>query len=165
MQRLGPDIPFPAYSYVPGRFPHPLSDAAGHRFGCDLDLTPPVDADADCMAFRLGIDLFNHGYYWEAHEVWEGLWHWAGRRGSRADFFKALIQLAVAGVKIRENRRDGAEAHARRAIELLGPMEPEIWGLSRDALIDLARGVSSVPPMLEEPRQAVEKVLGEIVVR
>ncbi|TGQ49534.1 DUF309 domain-containing protein, partial [Mesorhizobium sp. M1C.F.Ca.ET.210.01.1.1] len=25
--------------------------------------------------FRWGIDLFNHGYYWEAHEAWEPLWH------------------------------------------------------------------------------------------
>ncbi|MER9222262.1 DUF309 domain-containing protein [Mesorhizobium sp. M0644] len=21
------------------------------------------------------IDLINHGYYWEAHEAWEPLWH------------------------------------------------------------------------------------------
>ena len=162
MKRLVPDIPFPAYSYVPGLFPHPFSDAAGHRFGHGLDLTPKADADANCPAFRLGVDLFNHGYYWEAHEIWEGLWHWAGRRGPRADFFKALIQLAVVGVKIRENRLDGAETHARRAVELLAPLEPLVWSLSRDRLIAMANAVIDEPPTVSKPRQPVEKILGDI---
>jgi hypothetical protein len=97
---------------VPGRFPHPHSDPAGHRFAPDRRAVP---ADA----FLLGVDLFNHGYYWEAHEAWEAGWHACGRHGPLADFFKALIQLAVAGVKIRQEMPDSAIAHALRGAELL----------------------------------------------
>jgi hypothetical protein len=54
-----------------------------------------------------GIDLFNHGFYWESHEAWEAVWISAGRRGSVADFLKALIKVAAAGVKAREGREAG----------------------------------------------------------
>src|SRR3954465_6068363 len=102
------------YTYVPGQTPHPFSDPAGHRFGLDLPTPPTPDPERwrECRHYLLGIDLFNHGFYWEAHELWEKLWHACGRRGPLADFFKGLIQLAVVGVKLREGRSDGAITHA-----------------------------------------------------
>ena len=71
-----------------------------------------------CLPFRYGVDLFNHGYYWEAHEAWEGVWHACGRRGRLADFLKGLIHLAAAGVKSREGNLNGVVKHAERAKEL-----------------------------------------------
>ena len=65
--------------------------------------------------FLRGVELFNAGYYWEAHEVWEELWHAEGRRGPTADVLKALIKLAAAGVKVREGRENGVRTHCRRA--------------------------------------------------
>jgi hypothetical protein len=65
----------------------------------------------------VGIDLFNHGFYWEAHEVWEGLWNAAGRRGVIATFLKGLIKLAATGVKWRERRDNEGTSHPRRARE------------------------------------------------
>lgn len=65
-----------------------------------------------------GIDLFNHGFYWEAHETWEQLWIKFGRSGREADFLKALIKLAAAGVKARECRPVGVQRHACRARDL-----------------------------------------------
>ncbi len=65
------------------------------------------------------IDLFNQGYYWEAHEAWEQLWIAAGRSGTVADFLKGLIKLAAAGVKLREGNPRGVKRHAVRAGELL----------------------------------------------
>jgi hypothetical protein len=139
--RLVPEIPFPPYTYVPGRAPHPFSHPAGHRFGHDLPPAEPVTADNWRYATRylLGIDLYNAGYYWEAHEQWESLWHAHGRRGPEATFFKALIQLAVAGVKRREGRDDGATAHASRAAELFRDVmaatgERTLFGLDVEAL-------------------------------
>jgi hypothetical protein len=69
--------------------------------------------------YRYAIDLFNHGYYWEAHESWESLWHAAGRRGPIATWLKALIKLAAAAVKLREGNARGATRHAQRALHLL----------------------------------------------
>jgi hypothetical protein len=65
-----------------------------------------------------GIDLFNHGFYWEAHETWEQVWISCGRAGREADFLKGLIKLAAAGVKLREGRPIGVQRHASRAREL-----------------------------------------------
>jgi hypothetical protein len=115
--RYLPDEPLPPTAFVPGRTPHP-NQAADARH----ELPPPLDPARwpDSRAYLRGIDLFNHGYYWEAHEAWEGLWHAAGRRGTTADFLKGLIQLAAAGVKVREGRADGVANHARRAAELFG---------------------------------------------
>jgi hypothetical protein len=82
---------------------------------------PALDPDRwhDSEAYRYGIDLFNHGFYWEAHEAWESLWHAAGRRGPIATWLKALIKLAAAAVKLREGNAAGARRHANRALELL----------------------------------------------
>ena len=66
--------------------------------------------------------LFNAGYYWEAHEVWEGLWHAYGRRGATADVLKGADQAGGRGSQ--GPRRPGARsAHpcsTRRGIARLG---------------------------------------------
>jgi hypothetical protein len=118
--RLVPDRALPAYSFVPGRFPHPESDPRGHSFAASPTPPPPLDPDRWCNSptYLYGIDLFNAGYFWEAHVEWESLWLAAGRTGAVADFLKGLIKLAAAGVKGREGRSDGVRGHARRAAEL-----------------------------------------------
>jgi hypothetical protein len=118
--RFAPDEPLPPYAHVPRRTPHPVSDPAGHSHGA-APLRPAAPDPArwrECRAYLRGLDLFNHGYYWEAHEVWEGLWHACGRRGPTADFLKGLIKLAAAGVKMREGVPAGVADHAGRAAEL-----------------------------------------------
>ncbi len=161
--RLLPDVPFPPYTYVPGHTPHPVSDPAGHMYG---EVPQPAELNVDdwrsyCDWLR-GIDLFNHGYYWEAHEVWEGLWHAAGREGPVADFLKGLIKLAAAGVKTREDSQVGRERHARRAAELFrqaesalaaapsGEMrgETRLMGLSVNQLADWADTIGATPATL-----------------
>ena len=114
--RLVPDVPLPPYSFVPGHRPHPVSDPAGHSFGTAPPTPPEFDpaAWATNRTYLYAIDLFNHGYYWEAHEAWESLWHACGRTGRIADFLKGLIKLAAAGVKVREGRPAGVVGHARR---------------------------------------------------
>jgi hypothetical protein len=96
-RRLIPDRPFPAYAYLPGRTPHPTRDPEGHSYGARPD-TPELPDPEDwraCGDYLYGIDLFNHGFYWEAHEAWEGLWVACGRRGPTATFLQALINLPM----------------------------------------------------------------------
>jgi hypothetical protein len=118
--RFLPDTPLPPYTYVPGRFPHPISNPAGHSFNLSSAPAPPLDAArwGESHDYKLGLDLFNHGYYWEAHEAWERLWHAAGRRGPVAELLQGLIKLAASGVKVREGRSPGTITHAQRAREL-----------------------------------------------
>ena len=168
MPRFVPDEPFPPYSYVTGRFPHPMSDPAGHSFGCapEHPAAPDPSRWEACRAYLYGIDLFNHGYYWEAHEVWEGLWHACGRAGTTGNFLKGLIHMAAAGVKARERRPQGIQRHAIRARELLqqtasevGPRHRRYMGLALSELIGFATDLIDQPPVgTAEPGTPVEIV-------
>jgi hypothetical protein len=113
--------PLPPYSYVPGFTPHPVSNPLGHMHGHRAETPAALDPARweESAAYRYGVDLFNHGFYWEAHEAWESLWHAAGRSGPMAIWLKALIKLAAAAVKVREGNSAGAMRHARRSFELL----------------------------------------------
>jgi hypothetical protein len=120
--RYCPERELPPYSYVPGQgLPHPIRDERGHSFGRAEPPAVPLEEATwrENEAWLYAIDLFNHGFYWEAHEAWESLWHAAGRRGPTADLLKGLIKLAAAGVKSREGRPKGVKQHAARAVELL----------------------------------------------
>ena len=150
-RRFAPEVPLPPYAHVPGRTPHPVSDPAGHMAGRRPAPPPPLDPGQwyRSTAYLAGIDLFNHGYYWEAHEAWEGLWHAAGRKGATADFLKGLIKLAAAGVKHCAGRPDGVRSHARRAAELwqgvaraLGPEQSQFLGLGLAEWIGRAEEVT-----------------------
>ncbi|HTU90863.1 MAG TPA: DUF309 domain-containing protein [Gemmataceae bacterium] len=128
--RFVPDAAFPPYTFVPGRTPHPVRDPAGHLFGQPLELPPPLDPARwqDNRAYLYGVDLFNHGYYWEAHEVWEGSWRAAGRTGQIADFLKGLIKLAAAGVKVRQGQPRGVASHAAGAADLFRDLAQQLGG-------------------------------------
>lgn len=114
------DLELPPYSYVPGVSLHPTSHPQGHSFGHQVQVPREKLPDQwqSCRVYLVGIDLFNNGYYWEAHEYWEAAWIAAGRTGIAANFLKGLIKLAAAGVKWREGRSAGVRRHARRAKSL-----------------------------------------------
>jgi uncharacterized protein len=149
------DSGLPPYTYVPGGpWPHPnrAKDAASNR-----GTEPPADP-ADSRLFRRGIELFDAGYYWEAHEAWEVLWHAAGRRGATADVLRGLIKLAAAGIKVRERREPGVRTHARRAAECFGAARRQggvhQLGLDLDLWIERARAIAESPPADPGPPDA-----------
>lgn len=139
----------PAEAYVPGRSPRGAVAAA---------IGPHPAVAGLAQTHRWAIDLFNHGYYWEAHEAWESIWIALGRRGSQADFIKGLIKLTAAGVKLRQRRPRGAVRHARRAAELFAgcariagapgvfPGELSPWYLAAQCL-----ALAERPPLVAEP--------------
>jgi hypothetical protein len=161
--RLVPDEPFPPYAFVPGQFPHPVSDPAGHSFGVAAQPVPALAPERweENRHYLYGIDLFNAGYYWEAHEGWESLWHACGRTGRTADYLKGLIKLAAAGVKVREGRREGVVGHARAAADLFrraGSPNERYLGLSLGELVHFADAVAADPPTPTGPAAPVEVV-------
>lgn len=147
---LVPHIPFPAYAFVPRQSPHPTRDPKGHSYGRPEPKPTPLTPDnwQGSIDYLHGIDLFNHGYFWEAHEAWEGLWHANGRRGDIANFLKALIKLAAAGVKAREGNPSGVQRASTRAGELFEAIRGDraasdetFLGFSFDSLIALAKSL------------------------
>ncbi|HEX9779417.1 MAG TPA: DUF309 domain-containing protein [Geopsychrobacteraceae bacterium] len=105
--------PFPAYRYLPfqsGR-PHPRNDPAGHSYGLAEDYLPSFSGDdwRSCQPYLYGIDLFNHGYWWEAHEALEQVWLAAGQDTPGGTFIQGLIQLAAAQLKRFMGQERGAK--------------------------------------------------------
>jgi hypothetical protein len=148
--RLLPNEPLPPYTFIPGHAPHPVSDPTGHSFGRIQAAAAPLDLEhwIENHDYLRGLDLFNHGFYWEAHEAWEGLWHAAGRTGTTAMFLKGLIKLAAGGVKHLEAKPAGVLSHASRASELWHTIseslqgQPVFLGLRIASLISLADSIA-----------------------
>jgi uncharacterized protein len=143
----------PPYSYVPGGpWPHPRSSPTGHSYGRKEPPARPIEADrwASSEVYLRGVSLFNAGYYWEAHEGWESLWHAHERHGPIADILKALIKLAAAGVKVREGHHHGVVVHARRAQKLFEDVRradgPSLLGLDLAEWERIAGGLADDPP-------------------
>ncbi|MER8480813.1 MULTISPECIES: DUF309 domain-containing protein [unclassified Mesorhizobium] len=117
-----------------------------------------VEESLSSNGFRWGIDLFNHGYYWEAHEAWEPLWHAAKQSTQHRLLFKGLILLAAAGVKIREGKPVAAARHAARAAALFRRVAPlpsrpfeAALGMTPAALAVHAEAATTFPAVLREP--------------
>ncbi len=153
------ELAFPPYSYVPGHTPHPVSDPAGHLFGQPHQSAKPLQPEnwQASAEYRYGADLFNHGFYWEAHEAWESLWHAVGRKGRVAEFLKGLIKLAAAGVKAREGNPRGVRRHAVRAKVLLSgdskyESVEEFCGLNLEQLLAMTDTLSHTAESYDRPR-------------
>jgi uncharacterized protein len=112
--RYAPARALPARAFIPGISP------AGDR---PDEATPRRDALPDDLGvdetFRFGIDLYNHGFPWEAHEAWESLWQAAPHGAPSRQLLQGLILVAAAAVKARAGRPVGARKLATSAAEQL----------------------------------------------
>ena len=105
----------PAYRFIPGQSPHPRRDPRGHSYGRP-DPKPTVFIPEQWRAsedYRYAVDLYNYGYWWESHEVFESLWYAVGKKSEPGNCFQALIDLAAANLKL----TTGASASAQRLWE------------------------------------------------
>lgn len=158
------NLPLPPYAFVPGVNPHPTADVAGHSYHRDRrtpDWRPP-HAWADCLPYLQGCDLFNHGYFWEAHEAWEGLWLCCVRDGTQARYLQGLIQAANALLKRRMQQPRAVERLRLEALRHLAVVPDPYMGLTvrrwSGLLDDCLRtpGQDDFPPLVLDgsvPRQ------------
>ncbi len=123
--------PFPAYRFVPGRTPHPTRDPEGHSYGVQEAVVPAFEPDAwaSCAGFLYGVDLFNRGYWWEAHEAWEALWKAAGRRTEAGLFLQGLIQVSVSQLKLLQGFDEAAQRLARDGLDKLSLVRGTYLGI------------------------------------
>jgi hypothetical protein len=128
--RYLPSRALPPYAYLPhrdprDRHPHPERDPGGHvrdgAAGPEVAGPPDPLAWRETPAFLWGVDLFNAGYYWEAHEAWEDLWR-AAESDEAAALLHGLIKLAAAGVKAGVGNPRGTARHAAAAAQLFAPL-------------------------------------------
>ncbi len=119
---------FPPYRFVPGRHPHPVASPQGHSYLPPGESPPPArcvapEAWRTSAEYLYGCDLYNHGYWWEAHEAWEALWHAVPNPSPQRRYLQGLIQVSAgqlqtflgkaAGVRrLRASSREHLEAAA-----------------------------------------------------
>ena len=118
----------PAYTYIPGSStPHPIRHPSGHSYGRKNRSVKPLSAEnwQENRSFLLAVDLFNHGYYWEAHEEWDRLLRASGNESIVGRFLKGLVKMAAAGVKVREHSIHGVRRHAASAGEVFADVAAE----------------------------------------
>ena len=162
-RRLAPDRPFPPYAFVPGRFPHPVSDPAGH--GVSASARPclaraPILRNGPRMKPTSTGWIFSTPASTGRRVEFESLWFACGRKGRVADFLKGLIKLAAAGVKHHDGKPPGVPSHAdgaatlwREVAQALDVGQDHFLGLNVKRLVDLAtltgrQGWPDPPPLL-----------------
>lgn len=130
------DRPFPPYRYVPGKAPHPTRDPDGHSYNIHPEKLPTFKSGQwlSCDEYLYGIDLFNHGYWWEAHEALEAVWIAAGRQTETGLFIQGLIQIAVAHLKKFQGFDDVAKRMATDGLEKMKPINGIFLGIDVAAL-------------------------------
>ena len=130
------DRPFPSYRFIPGRSPHPVRDPDGHSFNkTQLQLLPFAAADwQSCDEYLYGIDLFNHGYWWEAHEALEAVWVAAGRQTETGLFVQGLILIAVAHLKTYQGFNAVGRSMAEDGLDKMKHKQGICLGIDVDAL-------------------------------
>jgi predicted metal-dependent hydrolase len=102
-------------------------------------LHPDLSAEERARFFQEGIELFNQGRFFDAHEAWEEIWR--STTPEPRDLFQGLIQVAAALHQFLDLHRNEAPrrtlAKARRRLE---PYLPIALGIDlRDLLEQVGR--------------------------
>jgi predicted metal-dependent hydrolase len=105
------------------------------------DLIVEVREFLQSERFREGLALFNKGYHWEAHEVWEDVWR--EKEGDAKLFAQAFVQLAAANSFVKLSKLGSARYLFEKSLEKFGEFE------------HLECGVD-FPPLLENIRRVLE---------
>lgn len=86
------------------------------------------------MSLERGIELFNAGRFWEAHEAWEEAWT-PDRRGPDRGFYKGLIQVAAGCLHYARRNRRGAFNKWSGGADYLRPYLPRHHGVELAPLV------------------------------
>jgi uncharacterized protein len=115
------------------------------------------------MSLQRGVELFNEGSYWEAHEAWEEAWM-PDRQGPDRGFYKGLIQIAAGCLHYQRHNRRGAVNKWRSGAEYLRPYLPSHRGVELVPLVASVDGylaameAAAWPEDLRMPRISVDSV-------
>ncbi|HVR43758.1 MAG TPA: DUF309 domain-containing protein [Thermoanaerobaculia bacterium] len=102
-------------------------------------------------SFRRGIELFNEGQYWEAHEAWEEIW--LLEEADVRPFLQGLIQLAAAWHHVERRNFRGAKRLFGAALAKLEPYAPAYGGVQRGEAVVQAAALAA---RLEREPEGVE---------
>jgi uncharacterized protein len=107
-----------------------------------------------------GIELFNSGHYWEAHEVWEAEWT-PDRKGPDSGFYKGLIQVAAGCLHYTRHNRRGAVNKWQSGSQYLRPYLPTHHGVRLAPLVTTVDGFLQAMQTGDWPDLAMPRILQE----
>lgn len=97
----------------------------------------------------LGIEHFNAGRFFQAHECWEAAWHPSPE--PERDFWQGLTQVAVGFTHLQRGNPRGATTLLRRGAARLGRYPEGLYGI---ATLEVARAADAAAGAVE--RHGVE---------
>ncbi len=106
-------LPLPRCRYVPD-----VSSPGQRRFIRQFlsEILPAGRTEeAERVRFYYGADLFDVGFYWEAHEVWEPLWLASPSRSGERAFLHGLLLATAALLRAEVGKKTAAQRLALRA--------------------------------------------------
>ena len=74
--------------------------------------------------YLFGVDLFNHGFWWEAHEQWEVPWRCG--EALQKPFLQGLIQIAASLLKRRLGNARGHDLLRLKGLRNLAVVERQV---------------------------------------
>lgn len=105
----------------------------------DPDLVRDPEGTAEEL-LELGVEHFNAGRYFQAHECWETAWH--PSPPEERDFWQGITQIAVGYTHRARGNANGAVTLLRRGVERCEPYRPIFRGLELDRLVEDARAAA-----------------------
>ena len=92
---------------------------------------------------KKGIEYFNTGYYFEAHDTFEEIW--MDERGEDVRFYQGLVQLATGFYHLRMDNLKGAESQLSKGFTKLEKYKPRYRNLElTELLIQVAVCLDSI---------------------
>jgi hypothetical protein len=127
----------PDEPYVPGRgMTHPRR-RAGNSHLPPLPTTTLTRANwTRTIRYLYAADLFNYGYWWEVHEVLEGLWLRLDHASPTALFLQGLIQATAAVLKKEMGETVASVALLAKARLKLSACPPHSFGLDTTVFLE-----------------------------
>ena len=163
LPRYAPDRDLPPYAFLPGRDPHPNRDPEGHSYDSAPESPVAYVAPADWREngeYLFGVDLYNHGFLWEAHEAWEGSWIATKADEVQAEHLQGLIQCAAAALKVSMEQPRGlaklaliGTARLEQVITTAGAL---YMGLDLEEFVEDFRAFAASEPESAEDRPRIE---------
>jgi hypothetical protein len=113
-------------------------------------------ASEEATIFHEGIELFNDGEWFEAHEAWEDIW--AEAEGDKRRFYQGLIQYAVTIEHIRRGNPRGVRSVYRTAVTKFAGLDGVYMGIDLEQLHAAMK--SYVEPVLNMGPAAFDPATG-----
>ena len=154
--------PLPPYRYLPGRAPHPRRDPAGHSYGEPEPVAPrwhPLDWNT-LEPWLRAVDLFNAGYWWEAHEQLEALWKAAGKTTREARFVRGVLHIAAAVLHRELGREPSSLKQGNAGLHALENAELEL-GERHYMGIDVSQWMEQVRLWLDARARSAPEIILE----